>query len=260
MATAAPCTSHSSPPADRRAPRPQLEQEFHQRLRKLVHEVSNPLTVIRNRLELLALHHPDAQPLQDETRLLGAELDRIDSLLRRAAGLAADDEAAHCDVRSVLADMRAMYEEPLFAARGIGFELHEGGDTGRAAMPADALRQVLLNLWLNAAEALQPGERLSVAVAPTQLAGRACLEIRLNDNGPGLSAERAHDPFGLHGSAKGGRHRGVGLAVVKEILDRWQASIRHHSHDGAGTCFRLFLPLVQTSTVLHHSVTKPRTD
>jgi signal transduction histidine kinase len=260
MATAASRTSDSPFPADRRPSHAQVEQEFHQRLRKLVHEVSNPLTVIRNRLELLALRYPDAQPLQNESRLLGAELDRIDSLLRRAAGLAADEEAAHCDVARLLADMRAMYEEPLFAARGIGFELHLSSDTGRAAMAADALRQVLLNLWLNAAEALQPGQRMSVAVAGIELGGRACVEIRLTDNGPGLSAERAHDPFGLYGSAKGGRHRGVGLAVVKEILDRWQAIIRHHSDDGVGTCFRLYIPSDRTSTELHQSVTKPRTD
>lgn len=225
-----------------------LQQRFQDHVRKIAHEAANPLTVIKTRLDLLGQQRAGDAPMQDEMVLLNAELDRIDTLLRRAADLPVDaPEPPVCRVTELLRDMGALYGDALFVRHGIGFDLRATQDVPAAAIPASALKQVLLNLFRNASEALQPGKRLTVSVIGRVIMdGRSCLEIRLVDNGPGLPADRAADLFAPRPSAKGGGHRGVGLSVVREILSQWRAQILCRSQPGNGTSFQIFVPLDQT--------------
>ncbi|HQZ02517.1 MAG TPA: HAMP domain-containing sensor histidine kinase [Thauera sp.] len=226
-----------------------LHQHFHSHMRKITHEVTNPLTVIKSRLEMLGMQRPDDMPLQDEMVLLNTELDRIDNLLRSASKLPLETiEVPRCRVPELLLDMRSIYGDALFRERGIQLELRAAKDLPAAAMPASALKQVLLNLFRNASEALLPGQRLVVsASSQVTVDGQASLEIRLVDNGPGLPPERAADLFASRTSAKGDRHQGVGLTLVREILSQWGATILCRSQASSGTSFQLFLPLEQSS-------------
>lgn len=235
-----------------------LQQRFHDHVRKLAHEVTNPLTVLKSRLEMLGMERPQDTPLQDEMVLLNAELDRIDKLMRSASSLPLDSvEIARCGVPELLLDMRSIYAETLFAERGIALELRAARDLPPVAVPASALKQVLLNLFRNASEALLPGQRLVVsALSQVTVDGRASLEIRLVDNGPGLPPARASAPFMPHASAKGDGHQGLGLTVVREILAQWGATILCRSQPGTGTRFQIFLPLEQNGGVLHHAPSK----
>src|SRR5690606_8855490 len=186
-----------------------LQQRFRTHVRKIVHEATNPLTVLKSRIGMLAQERADDTPLQDEMSLLNAELDRIDNLLRGAADIPAESaETRHCRVPELLLDMRTLYGEPLFGSRGIQLELRAARDVPNAAIPASALKQVLLNLFRNASEALQPGQRLVVSVFPlVNVDGCNCLEIRFVDNGPGLPAERALDPLSPGVTTKGNGHQ-----------------------------------------------------
>lgn len=226
-----------------------LRQRFHDHVRKIAHEAANPLTVIKSRLEMLGIQHPDDSPLQDEMVLLNAELDRIDNLLRSAGNLPQETpETPRCQVPALLLDMRSIYGETLFGQRGIQLELRAAKKLPPAMIPPSALKQVLLNLFRNASEALLPGGRLVVsALSQITVDGRASLEIRLVDNGPGLPPERIADLFSPRASNKGGDHQGVGLAVVHEILSQWNATILCRSQPGSGTSFQIFLPLEQSA-------------
>ncbi len=224
-----------------------LHTRFREHLRRVAHEATNPLTILKTRLGMLGLNQPEDSALHDEMQLLNTELDRIGNLLRYAAELPADEvEAPRCRVADLLRDMRAAYSDVLFSSRGIVFELHTTNGTTTAAIPASTLKQVLLNLLRNASEAMQPGGKLSVWLAgPVIVDGRPCAEIQITDNGPGLSADRAADLFSPRPSAKGGNHQGVGLAVVHDLLAQWGGLILCRSQIGAGTSFELFIPLDQ---------------
>lgn len=226
-----------------------LRSRFREHVRRIAHEATNPLTVIRTRLDLLGQRHANDPSVQEEMALLNAELERIGKLLQRTGELPADElELARCNLTELLLDMRALYGETLFANKGIALELRAASKLPPAAIPPSALKQVLLNLFRNAAEALQPGGRLSVALAGQAIAnGRNCVEIRLVDNGPGLPPERMHDLFSARPSTKGGSHQGVGLSVVQDILAQWNASILCRSQSGSGTSFQIFIPLEQSN-------------
>lgn len=226
-----------------------LQQRFREHVRKVVHEATNPLTVLKSRIGMLAQERADDMPLQDEMSLLNAELDRIDNLLRSAADVPTEvAETRHCRVPELLLDMRTLYGEPLFGSRGIQLELRAARDVPPAAIPASALKQVLLNLFRNASEALQPGQRLVVSVLPlVNVDGQNCLEIRFVDNGPGLPPERALHPTAALPSSKGGGHQGLGLSVVREILAQWHATLLCRTQMGTGTSFQIFVPLEQSA-------------
>jgi signal transduction histidine kinase/HD-like signal output (HDOD) protein len=238
--------------ADQRT-RHQLEESVARRYvdhaRRIAHEASNPLTVIKTYLGIIDEKIDDAT-LKEQLNLLSDELDRVGALIRKASDFSCitPPGPAHSGVGEILHDLRALYGEALFARRGIQFELRTSPSLPAAAIAPDALKQILLNLFKNAAEALPEGGKLTVsAVAGINANGSPCLEIRIVDNGPGLSPERVQSLFagGPKSSDKPGGS-GVGLPVVRELVTTNGGTILCRSQLGSGTVFQIFMPLAAT--------------
>lgn len=216
--------------------------------RRIAHEASNPLTVIKTYLGIIDEKVEDAT-LKEQLNLLSDELDRVGALIRKTSDFTGTlpTGPAHSGVAEILHDLRALYGEALFARRGIHFELHTSPNLPVAAIPPDALKQVLLNLFKNAAEALPEGGKLTVsAVSGINANGSPCLEIRVVDNGPGMPPERVQTLFagGPRNSTKPGG--GVGLAVVRDLVTSNGGTILCRSQLGSGTVFQIFMPLAAT--------------
>ncbi|HRP97188.1 MAG TPA: ATP-binding protein [Rhodocyclaceae bacterium] len=226
----------------------EIGERYREHARRLAHEARNPLTIIKTYLDLMAQRESQGGTLDEGIKVLHAELDRLGRLIQQGAEVpVARAEPQHCGVAEVLHDLRALYAEALFASRGIHFELRTTPALPPAAMPASALKQVLLNLFRNAAEALDAGGRFSVVVPGQLLAnGVSCIEIRLIDNGPGLPAERLSDLFAPRPSSKRDDHQGLGLAIVNDILQQWHAYIVCRSQPGTGTGFQLLVPIAES--------------
>lgn len=222
-----------------------ISRRYVDHARRIAHEASNPLTVIKTYLGIIDEKVDDAT-LKEQLNLLSDELDRVATLIRRTSDFSGilPSGPAHSGVAEILHDLRALYEEALFARRGIHFELRTAPNLPAAAIPPDALKQVFLNLFKNAAEALPEGGKLSVsAVSGINANGSACLEVRVVDNGPGMSPERVQNLFagGARISTKPGG--GVGLPMVRELVTKNGGTILCRSQLGSGTVFQLLLPL-----------------
>lgn len=224
-------------------------RRYREHARRIAHEAGSPLSVIGNYLELFAQRQAPDSSRPEELRVVREELERIRRLIASVSETPqVRPESALCHVAELLHDIRALYGESLFGARDIHFELRTGDATPPAAIPPSALRQVLLNLLRNASETLHPGGRCTVALAGQLIVdGRPCVEIRVMDNGPGLPPERMADIFGPQPSHKGGEHQGLGLAISREILAQWQATILCRSQGGVGTSFQLLVPIAESS-------------
>lgn len=225
----------------------EIEARYHEHARRVVHEANNPLTVIQSYLSVMPDRHPETGGLSDELRIIQTELERLGTLLKQVANPPdLTPEASVCDVNELIEDMRTLYGDPLFTQRGIQLDLRTSRQLPPAALPASALKQVLLNLFRNASEALQPGKRFSIVV-PGQLIvnGNSCIEIRVIDNGPGLPAERLSHLFSAGSSVKGGEHQGLGLSIVNDTLSKWGGSILCRSQPGSGTSFQLLVPVAE---------------
>ena len=116
-----------------------------------------------------------------------------------------------------------------------------------AAISPDALKQVFLNLFKNAAEAISEGGKLTVsAVAGINANGSPCMEIRIVDNGPGLAPERVETLFTAGARNSDKPNGGVGLPVVRELIAAVGGTILCRSQAGSGTVFQIFMPLAAT--------------
>jgi signal transduction histidine kinase len=116
-----------------------------------------------------------------------------------------------------------------------------------AAVNAGQLQQVVLNLLINARQAMENGGTLMVAVGPGADSGMA--EIVIRDSGCGIPADKLPRIFDRFYTTKtadshGQGGTGLGLALCKDVIESHQGRIRVESVVGAGTAFTLKLPMV----------------
>lgn len=146
--------------------------------------------------------------------------------------------------------------------------LHTEGMVPHLAVRADRvrLRQVLVNLLVNAIKYNRPGGQ--VALSSWRDGGRIMLEVR--DSGIGMDpTQLAHlfEPFNRLGAERTGiEGTGIGLVIVQRLVTLMQGQIEAHSVPGQGSCFRIWLPAASETPVdsgampLDDTPTTPSTD
>ncbi len=208
----------------------------------LAHEIKNPLAVIRGSAERLGRLEPEARRMADfvveETDRLSRTVARYLQFARGAPEVAA---GAPGDAIAALDATLALLEGEL-EARGV--RLERAGDAPREAPVAlddESLKQLYLNLILNAIEAMDQGGRLKVAAF--ERAGR--IEVQLADSGPGIPAEllrRLGSPF-VTTKATGS---GLGLFLARRLAESAGGQLKLASSPGAGTTCTVRLPKRRT--------------
>lgn len=152
---------------------------------------------------------------------------------------------APSNLAEVIGETLVYVEHPL---RQKGIKLHAGATTHPGAWiagDAEQLKQVFLNLFINAIQAMDEGGTLQVAIAQ---AGEEAWEVAVIDSGIGIPEAmlgKIFDPF-FTTKDKGS---GIGLAVVHTILMAHNARIEVDSHAGVGTAFRITFPAAPQGAV-----------
>jgi CheY-like chemotaxis protein len=152
------------------------------------------------------------------------------------------------DLNEVVSDIATMLRPLLVASMHL--VTHTAEHPVRVLVDRSQLEQVLLNLALNARDAMPQGGTLTVAVGITPAepghAARASLTVR--DTGVGMEpgvAARAFEPFFT--TKPTGKGTGLGLATVHGIIEQSGGSIRIETAPGAGTAFHIALPLAESA-------------
>jgi signal transduction histidine kinase len=215
------------------------------RVRRAVHEVSNPLGIIKNYLAILKVKLGDDAPVLDELRIIHEELDRIVRIVR---GMVHDDVELSdlredTDINVLIEDM-VKVTAPTWHTKGVHIDTLLSPGLPRLGHDRDKLKQIILNLLLNALEATPQGGavRLETAAVTNQRRERF-LEILVTDSGPGIPPERADELFEPVTTDKGEGHTGLGLSIVKNLAESLDGFITFKSNP-SGTTFQISLPLV----------------
>lgn len=226
--------------------RQQAEDEagarFARQTRRVVHEAGNPLGIIKSYLKILDTKLPEDAGVRQELEVLSEEIERVAGIVRSMSEIpAAPPAAGGLDVGELLRELLALYGEALLKNKGIALETQLQATPVRVACERDGLKQILLNLWKNAAEALSSGDRFSITVSDRVIHdGRPFVEIRMDDTGPGMPEAALRR---LHGEEDGGAGpRGLGLSIVGVLARRQGIAVTCRSRTGGGTSIALLLP------------------
>ena len=220
-----------------------MPDETETRIRETIHEVSNPLSIINNYLEVLRLRFGTDSATDKELTILKEEIDRIGGILLRLKSPGTVTEEGKTDVNRIVEDQTRIFRESLCIPRGIQVNVQCDAELEPVYMDHAALKQVLTNLIKNAVEAMPDGGILTVTTqALVVVNGRPCAAVTIEDNGPGIDAHTMANLFEPTRSSKGNGHSGLGLSVVKRLMDSMKAQILCRS-DVKGTQFKLLFPV-----------------
>lgn len=213
-------------------------------LAETVHEIRNPLVSVKTFLQLLPdnLDDPDfhtnfREQVVDEVRRMERLLDGVLEQARPGEVAPADDPRTA--VGGVLESVGRLLEKRA-QEKQLRLVVDVGADLPAAVIDEDPLRQVVLNLMLNAFEASPEGGRVRLSARHEN--GRVRLTI--DDEGPGIPKEERTDVFEPFFSTRAERPVGLGLAVCRRLIDQAQGSIQVDAAPGeaGGARFRVCLP------------------
>ncbi len=204
----------------------------------IAHEVNNPLGGMRNCVKSMK-DAPDDRGLQGRyLELLDKGLQRIEKTMRQLLNFGRPEPL---QARPVAVDdvIRECLDLLAYRMRDIELTL-ELGLVGSQALDAEAVKQVVLNLLLNAIQAMPSGGRLLVRTGQ----GRGEVEIAFCDSGVGIAPEeqpRIFDPF--YTTKEVGQGTGLGLSVSYALVNRMGGDIAVVSAPGQGSTFTVRLPV-----------------
>ena len=216
----------------------------------VAHEIKNPLVAIRTFAELLPERFADVDFREDFSKVVVREIDRIDNLVARLRGIAS---APQQQMGSI--DVRLPMSETLKLLRG---QLEQSRTTVRQVIEDDApfvmmddaqLKQLFLNIFQNALEAMAYGGQLTVRIARKYSPEPSSILIEVSDTGPGMSdriRDHVFDPFFTTKPTGSG----LGLSICRSIVDAHRGSIRAENNRGSsGTTIVVELPAAGTEAL-----------
>lgn len=213
-------------------------------LARFAHEVRNPLSSLDIHVQLLEEDIASAPPaVRAKTagrfEIVRGELHRLENIVRHFLSLAGPS-SLDLHAVEVLKVLHHVCELLRPEAAGRGIELVMNAPESLPPVPADAsqLTQALVNLVINAIQAVGRDGRVEVGVD----AGDGVLIIRVADTGPGVPEDRRSAIFEPFFTTKS-EGSGLGLWIVQQIITAHGGVVETFNQEGAGAVFALHLPL-----------------
>jgi PAS domain S-box-containing protein len=225
----------------------------------IAHDFNNLLTAIMGYADLLTYSLPPGSAEAEAAATINQAAVKAADLTRRLLGFARKGKIQDTpvDLHMVIHDVRSLLERTIPRSIVITEELN----AAQSSVLGDAtqLQQVLLNLAINARDAMPNGGRLSFRTRNVHLDALFCrlhpetregwyLQTDVEDTGCGIPAENMPHMFEPFFTTKGvGKGTGMGLAMVYGIVHNHGGTVHVYSEEGQGAVFRMYLPFTQTA-------------
>lgn len=212
----------------------------------VAHEINNPLAVIQGNIDVVRDDlGPRAEPLRTEFTLIQQQIQAIHILVTKLLRFARPEEYAETgtghDPDGVIRDTMPLVRH-LLSKAGVALTL-DLESAGTVSINPTELQQVLVNLIVNAVQAMPEGGPLQIVSRSVRREGSAWVEISVSDSGVGMTAAvlaRIFDPFY---TTKRGQGTGLGLSISHTLVARAGGDLRATSAPGQGSRFVIALPV-----------------
>jgi signal transduction histidine kinase len=213
---------------------------------ELAHEIKNPLSTIKVNLELAAeelkgsgKNDQTAARALKKIAVVQKETDRLEQILDGFLRYVSRPELqlAAVDINELLSDMVDFYSPQAYR---YSITIRQGLSSEPLVCKVDAgmLKQVVLNLFINAQQAMNNGGELMIRTAKHKESAL----IQISDTGAGIAPDKLSNIFRPYGSFRSGG-TGLGLPTAKTIVEAHNGTISVDSEPGKGTLFTIRLPL-----------------
>lgn len=205
----------------------------------VAHEVRNPLSSIKGYATYFGTQFPEGSENREAAKVMTAEVDRLNRVITELLEMSrpADIKPRETDVAALLdSSLRLVRQEAEGAGVVIGVDVSPGART--ATVDPDRLTQAMINLYVNAIQAMPGGGSLDVSARRNA----GALLLRVRDTGPGLpegAAGRIFDPYYTNKNTG----TGLGLAIVHKIVEAHGGAVEVERTGPDGTTFAISLPL-----------------
>ena len=205
----------------------------------IAHEVNNPLEAIKNALYLMesgAVGDKNSRFLE----IARKETERVSHIIRQMLGFARrSGEVDWVDVNQLIEETLVLLEKKMKQLR-IRVDRNFDESLPKIRARADQLRQVFLNLIINAQQAINGGGAITISTSRYEQALQPSILVQLSDSGVGINEDdltRIFDPF----FSTGKKGTGLGLWVTQDIVRQHGGRIEVSSEVGRGTVFTIVL-------------------
>jgi PAS domain S-box-containing protein len=221
----------------------------------VAHEVNNPLAGIMVYLKLLLKKHRNKEIQSESTEeqlvKMEKELDRTTRIIRNLLDFARQSEPSMRPVEiNKVTEAALLLVGNQINLENISLEKELDPDLPLVHADADKIQQVLINIILNAIQAMPDGGKLTISTSTADGvkimdAFKNCIRIDIKDTGVGIPKENLHKLFTPFFTTKGkGTGVGLGLSVVHGIIGKHKGKIDVESEPNVGTTFSIYLEVM----------------
>ena len=222
----------------------------------MAHEIKNPLVTIKTFTQLLPERYAEADFRDDFSSLVGDEVARIDSIVNQLLSFSKPNQPhlVPMKLHDTVEQTLKLIQEQL-TQKHIALTHNLQAKQDRVSGDADLLTQTIVNLNLNAIEAI--GSEGSISIETTNCAYRfaqddnpnksikkSCIRLQIRDTGNGIPREQLQKIFDPFFTSKS-EGTGMGLSVAHGIIREHQGVIEVDSDPGKGTVFSIYIPLLK---------------
>ncbi|WP_178024131.1 cell wall metabolism sensor histidine kinase WalK [uncultured Paenibacillus sp.] len=230
----------------------ELEQQQKLFIGNISHELKTPLTSILAYTDLLDMYRDDPALLEEASRHIGMEAERLYALVEKSLKLSSMDvyefetHAASVDLKPLLAEAAARLQAK---AEKQGIQIVTALQEGKVWADADNVMHIVINLLDNAVKYNRPGGKVFLSNEVTSEAGGpGRMQITVRDTGIGIPPEarpRIFDPFYTVSSDRSRVHggTGLGLPLVRSLAEKQHGSVNLTASGPEGSTFVVELPL-----------------
>ncbi len=214
----------------------------------IAHEINNPIAVIQGNLDVIRESLGErALPLKTEFALIYEQVHSINVLVNKLLQFARPEEYAGIieqhNPNEVIHDCIPLVQH-LLNKVDISLDLDLAA-TGSVAINRTELQQVLINLIVNAIQAMPDGGALHIASRDAEHEGTAGIEITVTDTGIGMTPEILKSVFDPFFTTKRREGTGLGLSISQKLISRGGGRIGVKSAPGRGSRFTIWLPAAE---------------
>jgi signal transduction histidine kinase len=213
----------------------------------LAHEIRNPLSSIKGAAQFLLRDRPHDPALQEFLAIILEEVDVMNRVTTDFLEFShrSQPTASYVNRVDVVLQRTLRLLAPNFKEREVRVLQDVDPNISEVLMESIQLEQVLRNIILNALEAMPEGGTLTIISRQDFSRRQPEVAISIRDTGQGIPSDQVKRIFDRSFTTKT-RGAGIGLSIVREIVDNHGGRIQVDSQIGAGTTFTLYLPATRT--------------